>query len=74
MQTNIQNNVWMYFTKVNKHSAKCHICNAICTTRYVPVHLYRSHKITDQGVILQWNNDNHLIWQYFLKKDLFSAE
>jgi len=37
-------------------------------------HLYRSHNITDQKVILQWNNDNHLIWQHFSKKYLFSAE
>jgi len=76
-QTNnqISNNWWLkYFTRVNKHSVKCGICNAICTKRYVPVHLYKSHKITDEEVILQWNNDNHIIWQHYIKRDLFSAE
>jgi len=72
-QTNIQNNWEKYFTRVN-HSLKCNICNAICTRQCGPVHLYRSHNITDQKIILQWNNDNHLIWQHYFKKDLFSAE
>jgi len=72
-QTNIENNWENYFTRVNR-SFKCNICNAVCSRRRGPVHLYRSHNITDQEVILQWNNDNHLIWQHFSKRDLFSAE
>jgi len=64
----------MYFTRVNKYSAKCDTCNVICSRLHAPVHLYRSHNITEQGIISQWNNDNHLIWQHFSKKDLFSAE
>jgi len=76
-QTNIQifnNWGWKYFTRVNKNSAKCDICNVICSKYRAAVHLYRSHNITNQEIILQWNNDNHLIWQHFSKKDLFSAE
>jgi len=73
-QTNIQNNIWKYFTAVNNYSVKCDICNEIWSKRLIPIHLYRSHNITDQEIILQWNNDNHSIWQHFSKKDLFSAE
>jgi len=73
-QTNVQNNWWWkYFTRQNKF-VTCNICNAISSRQRAPAHLYRSHNITDQEVILQWNNDNHLIWQHFSKKDLFSAE
>jgi len=73
-QTNIQNNWWWkYFTRRNS-AATCNICNAICSKQYAPVHLYKSHNITDQKTISQWNNDNHLIWQHFSKKELFSAE
>jgi len=74
MQANIQNNVWMYFTRLNNISVKCKICNVIYVKYRAPVHLYRSHNITDQRIISQWNNDNHLIWEHFSKKDLFSAE
>jgi len=73
MQANIQSNVWMYFTTVNKNNVQCDICNAICIRHHAPIHLYRSHNITDQRIISQWN-DNHLIWQHFSRKDLFSAE
>jgi len=38
------------------------------------MHLYKFHNIIDQGVMLTWNNDNHLIWQHFSKKELFTAE
>jgi len=72
-QTNIQNNWWKYFTKVNQNSVKCDICNTICGRVRAPVHLYRSHNITDPKVISEWN-DNHIIWQHFTKKDLFIAE
>jgi len=74
MQTNIQDNIWKYFTRVNSYSVKCDICNVICSKSRAPVHLYRFHNITDQEIISQWNNNNHLIWQHFSKKDLFSAE
>jgi len=76
-QTNTQifNNWWSkYSTRVNDNTIKCDICNKICTKRYIPVHLYRSHNITDQKVTLRWNNDNHPIWQHFFKNDLFSAK
>jgi len=53
---------------------KCNICNEVCSRSSAPVHLYKLHNITDQKVISQWNNDNNLIWQYFSKKDLFTAE
>jgi len=73
--TQIFNNWWSkYFTRVNDKSVKCDMCNKICTKQYVPIHLYISHNITDQEVILRWNNDNHSIWQHFFKKDLFTAE
>jgi len=65
---------WKYVTRVNYLSVKCDICNKICSRKYVPVHLYRFHDITDQEVILEWNNDNHIIWQHFTKTDLFSAK
>jgi len=73
-QTINQKNWWMYFTKVNQSSVKCDICNTICGRVCAPVHLYRSHNITNQKVILKWNNNNHFIWQYFTKKDLFTAK
>jgi len=73
-QPNVRNNwLWKYFTKQDRFR-KCNICKAICSEIFAPAHLYRSHKITDQSVILKWNNDNHLIWQHFSKKDLFIAE
>jgi len=75
MQTNIQYNcLQKYFNKVNKFCIKCNICNEFCSRRHALMHLYKFHNIIDQEVILTWNNDNHLIWQYFSKKKLFTAE
>jgi len=73
-QTTIQNNWENYFTRVNYRTVKCNICNEIFRRVRGPVHLHRSHKITDQEVMLEWHNDNHLIWQHYIKRDLFSAE
>jgi len=73
-QTNVEDDWWWkFFTRQNK-LVKCNICNTVTKRYRAPSHLYRSHDITNQEVILQWNNDNHLIWQHFSKKDLFSAE
>jgi len=70
-----QTNNWQkYFTRVNKKSQKCNICNIICSSPVAPSHLYRCHNITDRVILLQWNNDNDLIWQHFFKEDLFSAK
>jgi len=71
---NIRNNWCDYFTKVNYQSHKCNICSIICSWQHAPIHLHRCHKITDQVVLLKWNDDNDLIWQHFFKEDLFSAE
>jgi len=74
-QTIIINKWWEYFTTVKKSkSVKCNICSEISSRERAPAHLYRFHKMTDQDVILRWNNDNHSIWRHFIKKDLFSAE
>jgi len=79
-QTNMQYKCWKkYFTRLNRHSVKCNICNAdniviCCSRKYAPVHLYRTHNIIDEKVILQWNNDNYFIWQYFSKEDKFTAK
>jgi len=70
---NIQNNWLNYFTRVNR-SEKCKFCDETCSRDYAPAHLYRRHNITDQEVILHWNNNNDLIWQHFFKKNLFCAE
>jgi len=69
-----QTNNWQeYFTRVNRF-LECNICNIIYSRYHCPIHLYISHNIIDQKVILQWNNDNHLIWQHFSKTDLFCAK
>jgi len=74
-ETNIQNSwLWKYFNRSNNSSVICTICNESCSRQWAPVHLYRSHNIIEQKVILKWNNDDHLIWQHFFKKDLFIAE
>jgi len=66
--------LWKYFSKLNHFSVKCNICNASCSLRRASLHLYLSHNITNQKILLKWNNDDHLIWQHFIKKDLFTAE
>jgi len=69
-----QTNNWQeYFTRVYRF-LECNICKEIYSRRHAPAHLYRFHNIIDQNVMLEWNNDDHLIWQQFFKKDLFSAE
>jgi len=79
-QTNIQYKSWRsYFTRSNSNYVKCNICDAdnivmYCSRRFAPVHLYRSHNITDQKSISQWNSDNDLIWQHFSKEELFTAK
>jgi len=69
-QINVQNNVWDYFIRENDRYVKCKMCNEIVERRFAPVHLYRFHKITDQNVISEWNNDNHLIWQHFCRMQI----
>jgi len=73
-QTIIENNLWKHFTRVNNYSVKCDICHVIYTRTWARAHLYKSHNITDQGMISQWNNHNHIIFQHFSKKDLFRVE
>jgi len=69
--------LWKYFNKLSKSKIQCNICNEIYSNtnlQLLSAHLYRSHNIINQKSLLKWNNDNHLIWQYFSKKDLFTAE
>jgi len=73
-RTNNQNNWKNYITRVNNRFAKCNICNETCARHRSLLHLHKSHNITHKKVILHWNNDNHLIWQHFSKKDLFCAK
>jgi len=74
-QTTIINNWWEYFTTVNdSKSVECKICNEITSRQRAPAHLYGTHKMTDQEAMLRWNNDNNSLFQYFSKKDLYSAE
>jgi len=50
------------------------MCDECPSRKHAPIHLYTYHNIIDQGSIFKWNNDNHLIWQHFTKKDVFNAE
>jgi len=73
--TIIINDLWEYFNVNDCGSmVKCEICDESTSWQRAPAHLYRSHNMTDQRIISQWNNDNDSIWQHFIKKDLFSAE
>jgi len=75
-QTNIVDDLRKYFTTVNDSGSvvKCKICDESTSRQRAPAHMYRSHKMTDQKLILRWNSDNDSLFQYFSKKDLYSAE
>jgi len=74
-QTNIQYScLQTYFSKANKFTVKCNICNKLSSNSHALRHLHKFHNIIDQEAISNWNDDNHSIWKYFSKKELFTAE
>lgn len=77
MATKRNNWLQKYFRKLNSINVQCNICDKICNygLKMAPIiHLYQSHKIYNEGDVLDWTNDIHPIWQYFSKIELYTAK
>ena len=80
----ISNNwVWKYVLILDDVTVQCNIndcnetyktCDPILDLTGIKVHLYHTHGIWTEEDRLKWENDNHLIWNYFDKVALYTTK
>ena len=82
-QETSNNWVWKHVIKVNNYTVRCNINNCIeifnnplssHRLRRVKGHMYHKHRIWNEEDRLEWENDNHLLWKYFNKVDLYTSK
>ena len=74
---------WEHVLRLDDVTVQCNInnCNTIFYThdRHIALakikgHLYHIHKMWTEEDRLEWENDNHLLWKYFDKVDLYTSK
>jgi len=77
--------VWKHVLKlnINNNTVRCNINNCFKIfnnpsnsqrLRSVKGHIYHKHRIWTKEDRLEWENDNHLLWKYFDKVDLYTSK
>ena len=82
-QETSNNWVWKRVLKVNNNTVRCNINNCFqifhksSTSRSlkrIKGHIYHKHRIWTEEDRLEWENDNHMLWRYFDKVDLYTSK
>ncbi|KYN36408.1 hypothetical protein ALC56_09368 [Trachymyrmex septentrionalis] len=72
--------VWKHVYILDDFTVQCNNCNkSYKYEKYTSItiikgHLYHKHNIWTEEDRLKWENDNHLLWKYFDKVDLYTSK